>query len=210
MLAKLSFLVALCLIASATGLSGIMHGFLDGRWGKPEKHVTTAARLNTLPQEVGPWSQVVERELNETAQKLLRCDGYLIREYWNASTGERVQVAVLMGPRGPIAVHTPEICYSSEGTKVLRDRTMRTVRAGDETARFWSLQLGLEGDSTPSLDVWYAWSDGGDWEAAEYPRFWLTDRLYKIQIAGEPAVGDGKSSAEDFLILFLPVLRRLI
>src|SRR5690606_36914398 len=135
----------------------------------------TGALLPQLPEQVGPWVRVGDHELPASAQKQLRCYGYLNREYWNPNTGDRVSVALLFGPRGPIAVHTPEICYSSAGTQPIGTRVVETVDADGETGEFWHIQFSRGDEPLPHLDVWYAWSDGGPWYAGEYPRLWLTD-----------------------------------
>jgi hypothetical protein len=209
-LARWTYLTALVLIAGTTLASGMMHGYLDGRWTAGVDMEAVAAKLPALPEQAGPWVRVSDMELDPAAEKLLRCDGYLNREYWNPDTGDRVTVAVLLGPRGPIAVHTPEICYSSAGTVALGDRVARTIHSDGETDQLWNVQFGRPEDAVPALDVWYAWSDGGPWQASKYPRFWLTDRLYKIQLAGRAAIGSSSSPGEDFLTHFLPLVRQVL
>jgi hypothetical protein len=59
------------------------------------------------------------------------------------------------------------------------------------------------------LHVTYGWSDGGPWLAAENPRFWRTDYLYKIQTAS--GLGKGNVAATNrFLQDFLPEIRKIM
>jgi hypothetical protein len=200
----------MAIMLSLTVASGLVHGYLDGRWtAGPDVHAI-GAKLPELPQQVGPWVRVGDHELHPSALKMLRCYGYLSREYWNPDTGERVSVAVLFGPRGPIAVHTPEICYSSAGTRPLGERVAETIQTDGNSDELWNVQFARGDEPTASLDVWYAWSDGGPWQAGEYPRFWLTDRLYKIQLASAPRADGSSFPSRDFLTHFLPAVRGAI
>lgn len=201
---------ALAAIASLTVSSGLLHGYLDGRWGVQPDVRASAAKLPLLPEQCGPWVQVSDGELDPSAQELLRCDGYLLREYWRPETGDRVKVAVLLGPRGPIAVHTPEVCYSSQGTEPVGERVSETIESEGGKDQLWHVQFSSHGSPSPTLDVWYAWSDGGPWQASEHPRFWLAHHLYKIQLAGSPAAEGEESPCRDFLTFFLPVVRAAI
>lgn len=200
--------MALATVLALTMTSGLVHGYLDARWTTGPDIDVIAAKLPNLPEQVGPWLRVNDHELTPSAQKLLRCYGYLNREYWNPQTGARVNVAVLFGPRGPIAVHTPEICYSSAGTQPIGNRKVELIRADGQEDQLWHIQFGYGDEPNASLDVWYGWSDGGPWQAGEYPRFWLTDRLYKIQLAGSPAADGAALPCRDFLTHFLPVVRK--
>jgi hypothetical protein len=205
-----TYLAAIATLLVITVLSGLVHGYLDGRWAAGPDLAAAAARLPELPEKVGPWVLVSDQELPANAARILQCYGSVVREYWNPATGDRVNVALLFGPRGPIAVHTPEICYSSAGTTLLGDRVAQSLDIDGQSEKFWSVQFAHDGDPKPSLEVWYAWSDGGPWQAADQPRFWLTDRLYKIQLAGKPSADGTQSSLQDFLAHFLLSVREAI
>ena len=82
--------------------------------------------LQQLPEKSGDWVRVTDDELQDTAQRTLQCYGSLLQEYLKPSTGDRVKVFVVYGPRGPIAVHTPEVCYSSAGTEPTGNRVATT------------------------------------------------------------------------------------
>ncbi len=190
--------------------SGIAHGYLDGRWVDQPNLQRIGDQLTTLPNRVGDWELATLGTLDEQAQQMLQCHGSLVREYWNPVTGQRVNVAVLFGPRGPIAVHVPEICYSSQGTQPSGPRTVQTIQSGSDDHSLWSVQFRSGDADEPHLEVWYGWSDGGHWQAAKYPRVWMTDRLYKIQVAGQPGEEGQPSAVERFLEEFLPALNQAL
>jgi len=206
---RLPFSVAIVM----TLLSAVVHGYFDGRWAEPTDWVAQGQRLNELPERCGPWVLMKTMELDEGAARLLRCYGSAVRVYQHEQTKDVVSVAVLFGPRGPIAVHTPEICYSSVGTAQIGDRERKMLKASGQSQGLWAVQFGeksLDGSvGDPSLEVWYAWSDGGAWTASENPRFWMTTNLYKIQVAGPPSES-GSASCEGFLKEFLPKLMPLL
>lgn len=200
------------IVASLLGLtllSGVVHGYLDGRWTTRESRSDQGALLAELPKSFGAWNVLDEQELQEGAQQLLRCYGSVVRVYQHQETGVMVNVAVIYGPRGPIAVHTPEVCYNSVGTKQTRPRRAETFQTNDKRHQFWSVEFSRDDEPDASLAVYYGWSDGGAFVAAESPRFWLTDDLYKLQLAG-PVTGSAFDPCHSFLEALLPHLEQHI
>ena len=199
--------VALCVLLIMT--SGFAHGYLDSRWTDRQAAQEKAQILLELPLNVGDWELASSSELDSTAQRILQCYGSLLRDYVNKTTGDQVKVFVVAGPRGPIAVHTPEVCYSSSGTEATGDRVSSSLLIDGESQSFWRVKFRKPRSSEPPhIEAWYAWSDGGPWTAATLPRVWLTDSLYKIQAVGPPGKpGQKTSPVEDFLQEFLPKLQ---
>lgn len=200
------------LVVVTVGLlaSGAAHGYLDGRWSANRDLRALGDRLSDLPERVGDWTVSRRDELSPSVQQVLRCHGSLVREYVDEASGRSVSVAVLFGPRGPMAVHTPEICYTSVGTKVAGPTRVVTIQGHGADSSFWKTEFIQNPDTEPSFEVWYAWSDGGDWIAAQHPRFWMTDQLFKIQLASRIGPGDDESAIRDFLAVFLPELNRYL
>lgn len=196
--------LGLAVVVICVLVSGVAHGVLDGRWTVQSDLIAFGEGLSDLPERCGDWVLNETRELSNNAQRLLRCHGSLVREYVNEQTGDRVTVAVLFGPRGPIAVHTPEVCYTSVGTEVAGPRESETVDADGIAHSFWKTAFIEWGDPKPAFEVWYGWSDGGPWLASERPRFWMTDNLFKLQLAGPYAENDTESPCQEFLAAFLP------
>ncbi len=201
--------VLLCVLLILTG--GVAHGYLDSRWTRMDVATAQAETLQTLPLNIGDWRLVSEPELEGSAQRILQWYGSILREYVNDTTGDRITVFVVYGPRGPIAVHTPEVCYSSKGTETAGERLATPLLINGETQSLWKVKFRKpRSTDAPHLEVWYGWSDGGPWKASSLPRVWLTDSLYKIQVAGPPAKsGEEMSPVENFLRDFLPSLQKL-
>jgi Protein of unknown function (DUF3485) len=206
---SLRFKVAVGLVVILSGVSALAHGLLESRWGSQTDLVERGLLLAKLPDTMGDWTLVESPELPESAAEQLRCYGYNHSVYQSRQTGKSVVFAVLFGPRGPIAVHTPEVCYSGAGVQAAADRNL--VAIGDKNPHtFWRVSFLSKVDAKPEIDVYYAWSDGGPWQAAEQPRFWMIDSLYKIQIAGPPRIPGQPSECEQFLEQVVPHLAPLI
>ena len=201
--------IPIALVIGLTLLSGVVHGYLDGRWSVPANLIEQGAELKKLPKSCGDWELVESLELEPGPAKLLRCYGSDVRIYRNKKTDALVNVAVLFGPRGPIAVHTPEVCYSSVGTRQTRDKRAESISTAAGRHQLWSVDFAQQPDPNPSLEVLWGWSDGGNWHASKYPRIWMTENLYKIQVAGP--IGDGAlQPCRDFLQSFLPYVEKVI
>lgn len=195
------------LAAALTIVSGLAFGWLDARWADTPDLAAIGSKLENLPDQCGDWTLVEHQGLADNARELLRCYGDTVRVYVNAKSGSRLTVAVLFGPRGPIAVHTPEICYSGQGVEQQAPRQRIELTSGGVEHQLWQTNFLSKVDGQPELEVFYAWSDGGSWQAAERPRYWLTDRLYKIQLAGPPPSDGQTSESLQFLELFLQQLQ---
>lgn len=203
-------LVALSVAVTITLVSGLSHGWLDARWVDKPNVKVIGEKLNDLPKRFGEWSLIENQKLPESAAAMLQCYGYALQVYQNDKTGRRVNVAVLLGPRGPIAVHTPEVCYSGRGVTASGKTTKVQVKLGSQIHTIWRVGFKSKVDSRPSLEAYYAWSDGGNWQAAENPRMWFTSRLYKIQLACQPTQDGEVSDAVLFLRQFIPELQPLL
>jgi len=202
------------LVAVLTIVSGMLQGRMSNRWGPTEDMQTAAKQLEKLPTQFGSWQLFSSQEMSEEARNQLECAGYLYHTYKNRDTGEIVNMVLLLGPAGPIAVHTPEICYSSRAYKQLAPRECVTLldRSNRED-KFWRLAFRSTGVKADMLQVYYAWSTGDYWLAAGNPRFSLAGQpyLYKIQLAATvPFYADLKTNdpCKKFLQDFLPVVKR--
>lgn len=176
-----SFLVILVL--AATIGAAIVHGQKSYRWGTNEKLIALTKVVNEFPAEVGEWRQINELELNYTTQSLLNCFASFVRIYENSQTGETYQVALLLGPTGPLSVHTPDVCYNSVEFQVYEPRTK--ISSTDETDQFWSIYFQSRDVDGEFLQSVYAWLDEDDWKAPDSSRTGFAGKpyLFKLQIA---------------------------
>ena len=122
---------------------------------------------------------------------------------------------VLLGPTGPTAVHTPDICFDSQSYRALGDRrTISLARpsGGGPSSKFWQRDFESRDLDGSSVRTWYAWSDGGPWVASDDPRYEFAGNrlLFKIQVAlsfPDGATMESDTVGPDFLLQLDAVLR---
>lgn len=207
------FLAVLVLVV-LTVTSGMLHGRLSRRWGASDELRRAGERLELFPTRFGSWVMQSSSELGEYAESVLECTGYINRVYRDEETGTEVSVGVVVGPAGPIATHSPEICFSSRDYRVLDERKQVSVswpgRPG--AAQFWAVTFEPANEAGDLLRVYYGWSDGAAWGAPRDPRLAYFGRplLYKLQAAASVPV-DADLQASDpcarFLESFLSALQ---
>jgi len=204
--------LSVVLAASLTLFSGWVQGKLSNRWGHLVDMKPLVAKLKGVPPQFGPWKRTAERELEPDVVNELQCVGYVSRQYVNEETGDVANVALLLGPSGPISVHTPEICYSSRDFEQTAQRVAVPAGGGDDS--FWAITFRTRNPLSRSewLRVHYAWSSGGPWAAVKSPRLSFAGKpyLYKLEVAGYPPPGadpEKEDPAQRFLEDFVPVVR---
>lgn len=199
------------LLIAITIATGVAHGRLIGRWGVPTDVLSGAKQLERVPDQIGDWQNVRNDKLEPEAERMLQCTGNIVRVYENTRSGDRVSVAVLLGPSGPTSVHTPEICYSSRDYQITNDRSVWSPAGETEnhSDTFWDLRLTTNDVSATPLRVIYGWANQKTWQATQYPRFSFggSPYLYKLQLAGPAPVAGNRDACDEFLSAFLPVLR---
>ena len=189
--------------------SAVVHGSIDGRWSPKADLIAQGEQLRELPKLAGNWKLNQVMEMDESALQILQCHGWDNREYVNEATGRVITVAVMLGPRGPMAVHTPEVCFDSVGTNQTRDRRVESITTAREDHQLWSVEFADKQSGEDRFESWYGWSDGGKFHASKLPRVWMSNYLYKIQLSGP--VGNGADQpVQNFLGEFLPQLEILL
>ena len=192
------FLALPLLAILLTCSTGYIYGRLSQRWGTPVDLLAAADQLRTLPKSIGDWQMLEELPIAENVLQALECPGYANRRYVNQKTGDTVSIAIMIGPPGPIAVHTPEVCYSSRAYGIEDPRTEAAfpteANGGDppRTQSLWKVTFRDNRMAIDQLRVYYAWatgkngSTGGAWRAASRPRYEFAGEpvLYKLQLAG--------------------------
>lgn len=201
------------LLMGLTLTSGMSAGWLSNRWGVPFDLQTAGAKLDNLPKTFGPWELQAPLTLNEFASKQLQCAGSTLGIYHNRVTGETVNMALVVGPAGPISVHEPEVCYSTRGyLEVGQSRKVRLRESERPDEVFWAATFRARQIEGERLHVVYGWNDGSGWSA---PSPWMArvqfggcPFLYKVLVAAvTSAAGKNPTDpSQDFLKDLLPVL----
>jgi Protein of unknown function (DUF3485) len=204
------FLILLALGIGITGTAGLVCGRISQRWGPVPDLLAAAQHLKSFPSQFGDWQLLDETPIPDAVVQTLSCAGYVNRQYVHRQSGATVSVAVTVGPSGPISVHTPEICYSSRDFVVAGDRKRTTLMDPQGLPdSFWHVSFRPNGLSADQLRVYYAWSTGGAWTAADSPRIAFAGRplLYKLQMSTLVATAE-TDTVQDPCSIFLADLLR--
>lgn len=196
-----TILAASCLVV-LTVLSGVIHGRLTNRFAAPGEAQAAAGRLKEVPEQFADWQCDSLLEMPATALEMLECEDYLARRYVNQRTGEAVEVSVILGPPGPVAEHTAEICISSRDYRLLGPRRKVVIAASGAAGlsgngrqhsppdELWVVDFRRNTPPADVLRVYYAWSTGGHWTAPPPGFVWdwkaLRFRGARAVFAGQP------------------------
>jgi hypothetical protein len=209
-LRTLSLVVASAIIVS----TGVVHGIWTQRWGRSHTLETRVAKLKDIPRRIDVW-EGRDSDLDRRSIEQAGIAGYLLRHYENRRDGSAVNVLLVCGPPGPIAVHTPEVCYGGIGYEPSAPRVKSHLKdVGRRDDEVWALDLekpGLTGQER--LHILYAWSADGTWRASEAPRVDFAGspalcKIYVIRKATEAGATGQDDACARFLQVFLPELRK--
>ena len=84
------------------------------RWNQSEVVVRAAARCADVPRTIGDW-EGADQQLDSRQIALAKIYGYVMRRYVHRKSSDAVTVMLVCGRPGPIAVHTPDICFQGGG-----------------------------------------------------------------------------------------------
>lgn len=199
-------------LVALTLFVGGVHGRLSGRWGPRPDVESAGERLKQVPQSIGDWQVQRIVDLEPDVVRMLQCSGSVSCVYQNEKTGDVVSMFVILGPFGPTAVHTPEVCFSSKDYKIIQARKKFTLSDSAESQdEFWDVRMQANDVSASGLRTLYGWTNTQHWQASENPRFSFggSPYLYKLQISGPlPTDDQNRDVCREFLTAFLPVLRK--
>lgn len=196
--------------------SGLLHAVQSGAWGKEERLAAAATSLKGVPLEVGAW-HAKELGMEPSQLKTAQASGAWSRVYTKTGDGERVNVMMLCGPSGPIAVHPPTVCFTAAGYRQVTDQRRVDVRdaSGKSIGSFWcaDFEWPRPTGSVDRIRTYWAWSNDGKWRAPDYPRYQFAGSpvLNKLYVIRNVNRGDSEAELIDsFLRDFLPVANETV
>src|SRR5439155_11035404 len=146
----------------------LVHGFWTDRWSASSDVEDAAARLGAVPVRFGDWEGTdVEVKPGQIGAGVAGC---LQRKFTNRVTGQAVVVALVNGRPGPVATHTPEVCYGASGY-VVEDKKPVRLEKYDGSGQFWtSVAVRTRVADQTKLRLYWAWNGGDGWDASPDPR----------------------------------------
>lgn len=198
-------------------LGGVAHGLWSNRWGDSQALDTAAKRLQAVPAVIGDWSGR-DMEMDPKALAIGEIVGHVYRRYEDRRTGQAVLMLLVCGKAGPIAVHTPDVCYGGIGFTLAAPPTRQSIPTAPESApaAFWSAKMSKQSaHDRVALCVWWTWNASGRWEAPDNPRlqFGRFSALYKLYVVRELSPTEDASApdpAVSFLQQLVPELQRTL
>lgn len=219
------------LIVSAVAIVGvtIVNGVTTNRWsgGANAKAEACAAYLELVPMEVGPWVGAANDDVDDRIRDVAGFVGTPVsRRYTNRTTGQTVDLWLIVGHSSVIVRHTPNICYPSANFRPEEKADNHyTIKVdGEKPLETWT---NLFHKRMPTGDVymrvfwmWHCPRPGGDvqWEAPGHHVSDARDRyagakaLFKMYFTCPARAGDNPddSVAKEFANDFIPALNELL
>ncbi len=201
------------LIIATTFVEGI---YLKDRWGKPDIEAELIGqRFAQVPKEIGEWKGI-DLPVDDVVKKTAGAVHYVSRRYKNSSTGQAVELWLIVGHSRDIIRHTPNICYPNSGFRPKGSQLRHTVYYGNgKEGRFYTSKFEKEDSFVRQVQrVFWAWNHPkkNKWDAPENPRFHygMSNRsLYKVYftsavMSDENTIDDNPGA--DFAKLMLPAI----
>ena len=205
----LPILIALPAIVAA----GYVHGRWTDRWTPSRAVESAVARLARVPATIGDW-EGHDLELTRETAAMAGIDGSVMRRYVNRRTGAAVSILLVCGRPGPIAAHTPEVCYGGVGYEILGEAKPVAIQAGESPtpAAFFSAKFARPRSPDPGvLHLLWAWNGDGTWETSDNPRLSFARHrcLYKLYLVREATKSDFSAGGDPSLDFAKPLLDEL-
>lgn len=216
-------------IPAVTGLailvtSGFLHGFVTDRWGHGDDLQQAANRLKTLPQTLGQRGEWASEPVSVNFRQMEQAEAitYFSRRFvkrgdgTTSNEGAAVNVLVLCGRMGPIAVHPPTVCFTNSGLHQEKPEERFVVTGSDNESlgEFFQAVFTRNVDGVPMrMQTFWSWYGPNGLQAPENPRLEFSGNhyLYKVYITStlsgrEQALDE--SSCVEFLRTFVPALKQ--
>jgi uncharacterized protein DUF3485 len=196
--------------------TGVVHGMRTDRW-KANPAVTEAvARLGALPERIGDWQG---EDVPLAGREPPGVAAHVCRRFTHARTGDAITLFLVCGRPGPVAIHTPDVCYGASGYTISPPtRYAPPASDGGEAAQFWTADMVRTTSADRSrMRIFWAWNCGHDgWQAADKPRVHFASEsvLFKMYLLRE-LTGAGDSSldrdpAVEFMQALVPTTAPLL
>jgi hypothetical protein len=206
--------ILISVVALALLADGYVHGIWTNRWGSASLD-GGVARIQQIPLTIGDW-QARTLELSPNQAERSGFAGCWLRSYERRRDGMAVTVLLACGLPGPLAVHTPEVCYAGSGyvqTELPRKYAAGSAKSNPE---FWKAKFSKPNALVPvHLRLFWSWRTMDGWKAAQNARLEFASQtmLYKLYVTYEMTGADDQQDdavCAEFINLLLPELERAL
>lgn len=170
----------------------VVHGAITQRWSVFAPDAARAERMHSLKIEL-PDCEVREIE-NDVPQK--ERSVATSRRYLPAEGGFSVAVSIISGVPGAVSTHTPDVCYTASGYRLLGGIKRDTVKlTGGRVATYFVADFEKKKETAVErLRIRWSWTTDGTWDAPDGARFHYmkASELYKLYVATPILDAEGK------------------
>jgi len=215
--------IVLLIVAGLAVLGdGYLCGRASGRWKVSKELEIAASKLEELPRQFGDWVAVGEPvSLPAKEVAMAGFAGYAVRNFEHKRSGARVTVLIACGRPGPLAVHTPQVCYGGAGYQLTEEPKRWPSDNSLQPSiiplqGFWKATFSKPDLSNlEKLRVLWSWYGKDGWTAAESPRWEFAGRsvLYKMYVSHVFIPRESKVEEDvslQFVREFLPVVNKYL
>jgi hypothetical protein len=197
---------------------GIVEGAWTNRWENTVNWNGATATLGDVPMVLKNWTGH-DLKLTDRERVIGQIQAYWYRRYVQQGTGKTMTVLVVCGRPGPIAAHSPEVCFAGAGYTEVGTAYRRSAPSSFENGagEFWTASFRKGDAPLPDpLRVTLSWNATGQWQAPSQPRwsfarYPILFKLYLVQSLNRLDAPDAKQTEDEFMSLLLPELHsRLI
>ncbi len=194
----------LSVVAALIVAGALVHGAVIQRWAVFAPDTALTERLHALEVRHADWQPTptpIPTDMPTNERSIATA-----RRYVSASGGQSAVVTIISGIPGSVTTHTPDVCYTGSGYRLLRGPGKETLELpGGGTATFYSADFEKKTASKQDrVRVRWAWSRDGTWVAPDRPRWQFARQLnavpvlYKLYVATPlPETEDGRTPEDD-------------
>lgn len=193
--------------------AGLLHGYMTDRWAVPADLQGAAKKIHNVPLVIGGW-RGDKIEMDEKLRLTAGAQEWWTRRY--VDRGREFVVYLACGRPGPMAVHTPTVCYRGAGWQPIKDPARRPpIDVASGPVQFWVGDFkATSGGTTHFKRVYWTWNAKQAWLAPDYPRLEFPRSYgftYKLHIDHKTNSADeGHEAAEEFIRLIAPEIERAL
>jgi hypothetical protein len=192
----LKSITPIVVVAAFVVLGAGVHGAITQRWSAFAPDTIRSDRMHamtiTLPSletsEIPNDVPLKERSIATS------------RRYVSSETGFNAIVSLISGVPGAVSTHTPDVCYTASGYKILSNPKRVSIKLADGTpATYFVADFEKKKETeVERLRVRWAWTTKGTWEAPDYARFQYmkVSELYKLYLVTGLPEQDGKPTED--------------
>lgn len=181
------------LVLVALVLAGaVVHGAITQRWSLFAPDAARAERMHALAIELPDCDvKPIENDVPLKERSIATS-----RRYLAGDGSYSAAVSIISGVPGAVSTHTPDVCYTASGYRMLGAIRRESIKlAGGTSATYFVADFEKKREtSVERLRIRWSWTTAGSWDAPDGARFHYmkASELYKLYIVTPVAEADGK------------------